>query len=100
MKVLVPLAVSLVLISCNPGEKSGEAKSPEALYNGSCGICHGKDGKLGQGGAKDLSISTLTLEERIKIIEYGKPGMTPFKGVMRDEDIRVVAEYLDVLKAP
>ena len=51
------------------------------------------DGSLKLNGAKDFSESTLNLEERINIITEGKNTMTPFSGILTDEQIKSLAEY-------
>lgn len=63
-----------------------------------CILCHGADGKLGLNGSKDLSISTLTIEEKITQITNGKNTMTPFKDVLTEAEIKNVAEYTFSLK--
>ena len=68
-----------------------------AIFRQYCVTCHGADGKLGLNGAKDLTISTLTLEERINVITYGKKVMTPFNEVLTPEEIKAVAEYTQKL---
>ncbi len=68
------------------------------IYKQYCVICHGADGKLGVSGAKDLSASTITLEERINQITNGKGLMTPYKDILSEDQIQSVAEYLDELR--
>ena len=63
-----------------------------------CILCHGADGKLGLNGSKDLSISTITLEERITQVTNGKGLMTPFKEILTEAEIKAVAEYTLSLK--
>ncbi len=58
-----------------------------------CVACHGNDGKLAINGAKDFSESVLTLEERIEVITNGQGMMTPFKDVLKPEQIKAAAEY-------
>ena len=58
-----------------------------------CVACHGIDGKLGINGAKDFAQSDLNLEERIEVITNGRGMMTPFKGALKPEQIKAVAEY-------
>lgn len=93
-------AAVLFIFSC------GEKKDPNAKADGklifekNCSICHGNDGKLGLGNAKDLSVSTMDMDSRIQIISYGKPGMTPFKGVLEDNEIEAVAQYIEQLRKP
>lgn len=69
-----------------------------AVFRKNCITCHGADGKLGLNGAKDLSASTISVEERIEIITNGKKLMTPFKAVLSVEEIKAVASYTMTLK--
>jgi mono/diheme cytochrome c family protein len=69
-----------------------------AVFRQKCVTCHGADGKLGLNGAKDLSQSTLTLEERINIVTNGKKLMTPFGTILSPEEIQSVAEYTKSFK--
>ena len=70
----------------------------KALYEASCTSCHGSDGKLGLLGAKDLTISGLDINARLEIIKNGKGAMTPFAGLLTDEQINAVAVYVETLK--
>lgn len=63
-----------------------------------CILCHGADGKLGLNASKDLSISTIPLEERINQVTNGKGTMTPFKDILTEAEIKSVAEYTLALK--
>jgi mono/diheme cytochrome c family protein len=98
MRNLFLLLFSVILFSCaenNPTTPDGKPDG-KALYEQNCSICHGDDGKLGSAGAKDLSISTMTLEQRMAIILNGKGGMAPFGDDMINEEQRkAIAEYLD-----
>ncbi len=102
--------VLLLLTSCggsDSGEKTDastsapEVASPavdniaagEKIYRTYCITCHGIDGRLELNGAKDLSISEIPLEERINQVTNGKGLMTPFKGILSDEQIQQVSEY-------
>ncbi|MBN8678229.1 MAG: cytochrome c [Chitinophagales bacterium] len=69
-----------------------------AVFRQRCVTCHGADGTLGLNGAKDLTQSALTLEERVNIITNGKKLMTPFGTVLTPEEIQAVAEYTLTLK--
>ena len=70
----------------------------EKIFKISCSVCHGADGKLGLNGSKDLSVSVLTLEERIALITNGK-GVMPAQGaILKPEEIKAVAEYTFKLK--
>lgn len=72
----------------------------QAIFRQYCVVCHGADGKLGLNGAKDLTVSALTLEERINIVANGKKLMTPFNEILSPEEIKAVAEYTQTLTAP
>jgi mono/diheme cytochrome c family protein len=69
-----------------------------AVFRQKCVTCHGADGALGLNGAKNLGLSTLTLEERINIITNGKKLMTPFGTLLSPEEIKAVAEYTQTFK--
>ena len=68
------------------------------LFKQSCAVCHGTDGKLGANGSKDLSLSTLTLDEKINMITKGKGVMIAFEAVLTPEEIKAVAKYTEQLK--
>ncbi len=69
-----------------------------AVFRQYCVTCHGADGKLGLNGAKDLTQSTLPLEERLNVITNGRKVMTAFNEVLSPEEIKAVAEYTLTLK--
>jgi cytochrome c6 len=79
------------------GETAG---SPDgmAVFRRHCVTCHGADGKLGLSGAKDLTQSALSREERITQITNGKNLMTPYRDVLSAAEIKAVAEYTLGLK--
>ena len=73
------------------------------IFEDNCITCHGFDGKLKHQGAKDLSISTLTDEERIKVISsaqiIGNKLHAPrFPSVLSELDIKDVAKYITTLR--
>ena len=90
----------------NAHNSAAEAQSKEsklrpdgmAVFRQKCVTCHGADGTLGLNGAKDLTQSTLTLEERINLVTNGKKLMTPFVSILSPEEIQAVAEYTQSLK--
>lgn len=67
------------------------------IYTSLCSPCHGKDGKLGIGGAKDLTQSKLTEAEKIRIIKEGKGVMPKFADQLSDQEIESVVKYLETL---
>jgi mono/diheme cytochrome c family protein len=99
----------LLLIACGGESQTPENQSADAqevaevsegekIFKLYCIVCHGIDGKLALNGAKDLTISEMTIEERRVNITEGKNLMTPFKGILNDEQIKQVAEYTMTLK--
>lgn len=65
----------------------------EKIFKTNCITCHGIDGRLKLNGAKELPLSTLTVDERITVITNGRKLMTPFKGILTEKQIKAVAEY-------
>lgn len=63
-----------------------------------CAACHGFKGDLNVNGAKDLTISTVSLEESVAQVYHGRGLMTPFKGIMKDAEIIAVAKYIETLR--
>lgn len=109
-KALATIALLLIIAAYGLAEMSKKQKSKamesisnsningQELFNASCTSCHGTDGKLGLMGAKDLTQSTMDINERIEIIKNGKGAMTPFNGMLSDEQINAVAVYIETLK--
>ncbi|MCC6459771.1 MAG: cytochrome c [Saprospiraceae bacterium] len=79
-------------------QAGGTAPDGLAVFRKYCVTCHGVDGKLALNGAKDLTKSALSLQERITQITNGKNMMTPFAEVLSPEEIKAVAEYTLSLK--
>lgn len=100
----------LLIGACQPGtsaestvkvQEAGtvpDGTNGAAIYRQYCVACHGADGKLGLNGAGDLTMSKLTLEERIVQISKGKNMMAPFEEVLTPKEIKAVAEYTLRLK--
>lgn len=101
-RLIIP-ALLFLAVACAPAG-ADDARRPaaagthtppdgQAVFRLYCVTCHGADGRLGMNGAKDLSKSALTLEERVALITQGKGLMTPFGELLSPEEIRAVAEY-------
>ncbi len=65
----------------------------------SCVLCHKYDGRGGpsEGGyGADLRVTTLTREQLIHVITYGRQakGMPPFKGLLEDSKIETLATFI------
>ena len=68
------------------------------IYGHKCSICHGKNGVSIIKSAPDLASSTLSVEERVAIILYGRGTMPPQKDVLDMSTIRGLAVYLDTFE--
>ncbi len=94
--------VVAVFAACAGGESKpvdGSIKPEGAtLFKTHCQTCHGANGKLGLHGAKDLTQSALSLEQRLDLVANGKGVMTPFRSILTPEEIRAVSEYTQTLK--
>jgi cytochrome c553 len=115
MKLFFFLLVTFIVVSCGSGVQSSESykhkivlKIEEASQGGQkfyfehCKVCHGTDGKRMLAGAADLSVSEISIDERIKIISFGKTSgkaaMPGFKNLLNQNQIAEIATYLDELK--
>ncbi len=72
-------------------------KHGEAIYAANCSSCHGSDGNNGSGGVNLVS-SVMSLENKIDRIKNGGVGMHPFKDVLSEKEIEIVAKFVETLK--
>jgi cytochrome c6 len=68
------------------------------IYLERCVVCHGSDGKLGLSGAKNLTESTLPLDEVIRQVTTGKGAMAPFVNLLSKSEIHSVSEFTMTLR--
>jgi cytochrome c6 len=73
------------------------AEVGKKVFEEKCQLCHGADGKLGLSGAKDLTASVLTHEEKIAIVMNGKNAMMSYKDQLSAEQIDAVVGYIETL---
>jgi len=71
---------------------SAEIVDGKQLYESTCAVCHGSDGKLGMAGATDLSQINLQQNEIVSVILNGKNAMP--KVHMSEEQANAVAKYV------
>lgn len=93
--IILLLSISFSSAFANVGEVDLD---PKKLYKNNCRICHGGKGKLGIGGATDLSKSILTEKEAIEVITEGRGAMTPFSGILSKKEIKAIGKYIQTLK--
>ncbi|MCF8276879.1 MAG: cytochrome c [Flavobacteriales bacterium] len=99
MKYLMLVLICATFLSCESvNSQSSNSRSGKEIYKTYCVACHGAVGKPKLKKAPDLTVSKMTLEERVGIISKGGKMMPAFAKVISEEEIRAVAVYLDELK--
>lgn len=93
---------SALLVACSETTKQegvASNRSGKELYQNNCTACHGEDGKLGAGGASDLSSSTLKEEEIKTIIEKGRKGMPAHSHIYENEqELNAIKDHVKGLR--
>jgi len=87
----------ILILSCSEND-SKKNISGKDIFKKNCVICHGVDGTLGLNGAKDLTKSTLSIDEKILQVTNGKGLMTPFKNILTETEIKQVVDYVQTMK--
>ena len=111
-KMLAALAVLLIFMAYGLAEMNKKAKTGgkvdttsvsadpiaigKTVYAQSCINCHGADGKLGLSGAKDLSVTQLSIDEQKAVIRNGKNAMPGYKD-LTDDQVTGLVQYLSTL---
>jgi len=95
--------IGMVVVAACGGPSSAQTTREETVpgqntFNNNCALCHGKDGQKQFNGASDLSVSTLSREERIAVITNGRSTMIAYKGALTKKEIEDVADYVATLK--
>lgn len=97
--------LALLMLACGSGDASATTEAAAGgntagaqIYTMSCQLCHGKDGKLGFNGAKDLTVSTLTKVEMMARVAEGKGVMMPYKNMLNPKEIEAVVDYVRALR--
>ncbi|PWU19586.1 MAG: hypothetical protein C5B48_13375, partial [Candidatus Rokuibacteriota bacterium] len=77
---------------------SAELRAARSMYLTQCSQCHGTDAK-GTAAAANLRAFKGTEDSFLRVVREGRPGtgMTPWKGIISDEDIRNIARYIKQL---
>jgi len=63
-----------------------------------CAMCHGDNGEPVLVTAPDLRTSTMTVEERVAIIAYGKGTMPPHRDMLDMPTIRGIAVHIGTFR--
>ena len=60
-----------------------------------CATCHGFNGDLAYNGTKALTKSTYNLEENVAVTYYGRGAMTPYRNLLKPEELVALAKYVE-----
>lgn len=91
---------AILWVAC--GSSSGDTANttdpitPEqakTLFIRKCATCHGTEGNMEIGGAKNLTLSTLSKEEVLDQIRHGKGNMPPFGEVLTTKEIEAITQH-------
>jgi len=77
---------------------SAELRAARSTYLTQCSQCHGVDAK-GTPAAANLHAFKGSEEDFLRVVRDGRPGtaMTPWKGLISDDDIRAIVRYVKQL---
>ena len=100
------IALTVVLFSCDSNgsiEQNGqspEKKSGESLFMQHCAMCHGEDGRLGVGGAANLTELNLNEESIRLVLKNGKNAMPAMMSELGNKQAvdSVIAYTLELTK--
>jgi mono/diheme cytochrome c family protein len=99
------LLVAVFLFSCNNASQQGETQFSneedllvygKKLFESECAICHGVNTSFA--GAKDLTKSTLDINQTADIIYHGRKTMPAFKDKLGEPEILAISKYVQTLK--
>lgn len=97
------IALNFALFSCGSSNNNNENKTDKVssgvlAYKQQCSVCHGNNGNLMMGGAKDLTKSSLSDSEVEAIIRAGKGSMPEFASKMTDDEISETVKFVMSLR--
>jgi ABC-type amino acid transport substrate-binding protein len=98
--ILTRYGVSLAQATSEAPPVSPELRAARSTYLTQCSQCHGSDAK-GSAAAANLRSFKGSEDDFLRIVQNGRPGtgMTPWKGIISDDDIRGIARYIKQLPA-
>jgi len=77
---------------------SPDLRAARSTYLTQCSQCHGTDAK-GTAAAPNLQAFKGSEDDFVRVVRNGRAGtaMTPWKGLISDDDIRVIGRYIKLL---
>jgi ABC-type amino acid transport substrate-binding protein len=97
-EILARYGIAQVPPSTPVAPPSAELRVARSTYLTQCSQCHGTDAK-GTPAAANLQAFKGSEDDFLKIVRNGRPGtaMTPWKGIVSDDDIRAIARWVKQL---
>lgn len=94
-------AVRTAAAAAAPAPLSQELRFARSTYLTQCSQCHGPDGKGTALPSTNLQAFKGSEDDFLRVVRNGRTGtpMVPWKGLIPDEDIRLIASYLKQLSA-
>jgi polar amino acid transport system substrate-binding protein len=96
--ILARYGVTVAQGTSENAPSSLELRGARSTYLTQCSQCHGTDAR-GTPAAANLLAFKGSEDDFLRIVQTGRPGtgMTPWKGVIPDDDIRGIARYIKQL---
>ena len=96
--ILARYGVTLAQGTSENAPSSLELRGARSTYLTQCSQCHGTDAR-GTPAAANLLAFKGSEDDFLRIVQTGRPGtaMTPWKGIIPDDDIRGIARYIKQL---
>lgn len=96
--ILARYGITLAQAAREAAPLSPELRGAKSTYLTQCSQCHGSDAK-GTAAAANLQAFKGTEDDFLRIVQQGRPGtaMTPWKGLISENEIRNIARYIKQL---
>ncbi|MBV6403908.1 MAG: cytochrome c [Flavobacteriales bacterium] len=104
MRKRIALAAVVALAGCMAGGATdgaapgGTAPDGAVLFGTHCVLCHGKDGRLGLSGARDLTLSQLTREEVAVVVAGGRGRMAGYRNSLTAAELEAVVDHVMAMR--
>jgi ABC-type amino acid transport substrate-binding protein len=97
-EILARYGIAQAPAAAPTAQPSPELRVGRSTYLTQCSQCHGIDAK-GTPAAANLQAFKGSEDDFLKVVRNGRPGtaMTPWKGIVSDDDIRAIARYVKQL---
>lgn len=96
--ILARYGITLAQAAREAAPLSPELRGAKSTYLTQCSQCHGSDAK-GTAAAANLRAFKGTEDDFLRIVQQGRSGtaMTPWKGIISENEIRNIARYIKQL---